>query len=285
MIPQPGMQPAMGARPGMPMQASPDNARVIREANRLQEQQRLLQTRQQQQQHPQPQQSQPQPQQSQPQQQPQFAQQASPPPNVTVPNVNGSPNNPTMLAAALQVAGGISSPSFHTPPTQGVSSASPRMGQLYHIPTISSLQNQIQRVNPNMTAEQVSKLATERLHQQQQQRMSQVAMSAAAGSIGAVATNFQAHDANFAASQSGIPNGGPGVQTPQGYSPMMRVAQVGQQNRGGVGNSPVINGATVATRASRSVTPQTQRSGSVQAGAAPGASQSPRPLQVQMANS
>src|SRR5580658_5875537 len=56
MIPQPGMQPAMGARPGMPMQASPDNARVIREANRLQEQQRLLQTRQQQQQHPQPQQ-------------------------------------------------------------------------------------------------------------------------------------------------------------------------------------------------------------------------------------
>jgi len=209
---------------------------------------------------------------------------------VTVPNVNGSPNNPTMLTAALQAAGGIQSPSFHTPPTQGVSSASPRVGQLYHlssgvIPTISNLQNQIQRVNPNMTAEQVSKLATERLHQQQQQRMSQVAMSAAAGSIGAVATNFQAHDGNFAAtSQSGIPNGGPGVQTPQGYSPMMRVAQVGQQNRGGVGNSPIINGATVATRASRSVTPQTQRSGSVQAGTAPGASQSPRPLQVQMAN-
>ncbi|OXV10196.1 hypothetical protein Egran_02042 [Elaphomyces granulatus] len=273
MMPQPGMQPVMGARPGIPMQASPDNARVIREANRLQEQQRILQSRQQQQQH----QSQPQP------------QQASPPPNVTVPNVNSSPNNTTVLAA-LQATGGIPNPSFHTPTSQGVSSASPRMGQLYHlssgvIPTISSLQTQIQRGNPNMTAEQVTKLATERLHQHQQ-RMSQVAMSAAAGNIGAVATNFQAHDGNFAAtSQSGIPNGGPGVQTSQGYSPMMRVAQVGQQNRGGVGNSPVINGATVATRASRSVTPQTQRSGSVQAGTATGANQSPRPLQVQMANS
>ncbi|GAB1217677.1 chromatin modification-related protein VID21 [Aspergillus terreus] len=198
MMPQSGMQQTPGARPGMPMQTSPDNARVIREANRLQEQQRIL---------------------------------------------------------------------------HGM------------VPTISGLQNQIQRSNPNMTPEQVNKLATERLHQYQQQRMSQVAMNAAAGNMAAVQANYQvsAHDGNFQASQTGM-NGGPRMQMAQaqGYSPMMRVPQNAQHNRVGVGGSPAMNGAVPPQ--SRSGTPQTQRSGSAQAGPMPGSSKSPNP-QAQTAGS
>ncbi|KAL1858482.1 RNA polymerase II transcription elongation factor SpEAF [Paecilomyces lecythidis] len=276
MMPQGGMQQQMAARPGIPMQASPDNARVIREANRLQEQQRILQSRQQQQQlH----------------NQQQYGQQGSHAPNVNMTNLNGSPNNPAMLAA-LQATGGMQSPPFHNGTGQGVSTVSPRMGQPNPlssgvVPTISSIQSQIQRSNPNMPADQVNKLATDRLHQYQQQRMSQVAMNAAAGNMGAVQSNFQVpHDGNFqGTSQPGIPNGTPGMQNAQtqGYSPMMRVPQNAQQNRVGVGSSPALNGA--APQQSRSATPQTQRSGSVQAGPVPGSSKSPRPPQAQMANS
>lgn len=135
-----------------------------------------------------------------------------------------------------------------------------------------------------MSPEQVNKLATERLHQYQQQRMSQVAMNAAAGNLSAVQANYQvSHDANFQAhSQPGMPNGAPGMQV-QGYSPMMRVSQNAQQNRASVANSPPMNGAV--PQPSRSATPQTQRSGSVQAGAGPGSSKSPRPPQAQMASS
>jgi chromatin modification-related protein VID21 len=265
MIPQP--------RSGMSMQSSPDNARVIREASRLQEQQRILQSRQQQQPQPQPQQF---------QVHQQFAPQSS----------NGNPNNQAMLAA-LQAAGGIQSPSFHNAAGQIVSSASPRMSQpnllsSSVIPTISSIQSQIQRSNPSMPAEQVAKIATERLHQIQQQRMSQAAMNAAAGTIGAVQANFQAHhDGNFsAATPTGMPNGGPGVQNSpaQGYSPMMRVVQPSSQGRISVANSPSMNGPTTS-QSSRSATPQAQRNGSAQSSAVPGVNKSPRPPQAQVASS
>ncbi|RAL05849.1 MYB and HSA domain protein [Aspergillus ibericus CBS 121593] len=281
MMPQSGMQQNNGARPGMPMQTPPDNTRVIREANRLQEQQRILQTRQQQ-----PHQ-QPLGQSQHPQQQfhnqPQFVPQGSHSPNPNIPNVNGTPNNPAMMAA-LQAGGGMQSPSFHNATPQGVSTPSPRMGQPNLlsggvVPTISSIQNQIQRNNPTMPPEQVSKLATDRLHQYQQQRMSQVAMSAAAGNIGSVQANYQV-DASFQSPQPSL-NGGAGMQVPQaqGYSPMMRVPQPAQQNRVGVGGSPAMNGAI--SQPSRSVTPQTQRSGSAQAGAVAGTSKSPNPPQAQ----
>ncbi|KAL2867954.1 MYB and HSA domain protein [Aspergillus lucknowensis] len=302
MMPQPGMQQNNGPRSNMSMQASPDNARVIREANRLQEQQRLLQSRQQQQHHqlqqPQPQPaSQPQgqqqqlpqqPQAQQPQQQfhaqPQFVPQGSNSPNMNMPTVNGNPNNPAVMAA-LQAGGGMQSPQFHNTTPQGVSTPSPRMGQPNLlssgvVPTISSIQSQIQRNNPNMPIEQVNKLATDRLHQYQQQRMSQVAMNAAAGNLG-VQPNYQVpHDGNFQTPQSGM-NGGPGMQVPQsqGFSPMMRVQQPAQQNRTGTGSSPAMGVAM--PQQSRSATPQTQRSGSVQTGPVPGASKSPNHPQAQ----
>ena len=288
-MPQGQIQQGVGARPGVPMQTSPDNARVIREANRLQEQQRLLQSRQQAQQIPQ-QTSQPQ----QPQQQfhnQQFAQ-GSHSPNLNMPN---GPSNPAMIAA-MQAQGGMQSPSFHGGTPQGVSTPSPRMGQSNPlssgvVPTISNYQNQIQRANPNLPPEQVNKLATDRLNQyqqQQQQRMSQqAAMNAAAGGMGNVQANYQVpHDGNFQTPpQPGVPNGNPAMQVPQnqGFSPMMRVPQANQQNRVNVTSSPAMNGAVPQT--SRSATPQTQRSGSAQAGAVQGSSKSPHPPAAQTATS
>jgi chromatin modification-related protein VID21 len=269
------------------MQTSPDNARVIREANRLQEQQRLLQSsRQQAQQLPQ----QPgQAQQAQPQFHNQQFAQGSPSPNLNMPNV---PNNPAMLAA-MQAQGGMQSPSFHGGTPQGVSTPSPRMGQPNPlssgvVPTISHLQNQIQRENPNLPPEQVNKLATDRLNRYQQQRMSQqAAMNAAAGGMNNVQTNYQVpHDNNFQnPPQPGVPNGNPAMQVPQnqGFSPMMRVPQANQQNRVNVSSSPAMNG--VVPQTSRSGTPQTQRSGSAQAGAVQGSSKSPHPPAAQTATS
>lgn len=274
MVPQGGMQQQVNGRVGVPNQTSPDNARVIREANRVQEQQRLLQSRQQQHQF----------------QGPQYNQQGSHnSPNMN--NVNPNPNNPAMLSA-MQGNNGMGSPSYQNPSlAQNVSSASPRMGQPNPlssgvVPTISNLQSSIQRNNPNMTSEQVNKLATERLHQYQQQRMSQVAMNAAAGNIGAVSGNYQVPpDVNMQhpPSQTGMSNGSPPVQNSQiqGYSPMMRVSQPGPPNRVGVG-SPAVNGTM--PQQSRSATPQNQRSGSAQLNTAPGSNKSPRAPPVQMAN-
>lgn len=282
MMPQSGIQQGAGARPGMTMQGSPDNARVIREANRLQEQQRMLQSRQQQQQH---QQGQPQQSQQQFSNQQQFGPQGSHSPSPNMASVNGVPNNAGMVAA-LQTGGGMQSPSFHN--AQGVATSSPRMGQPNPlssgvVPTISSIQSQIQRNNPNMTPEQVSKLATERLHQYQQQRMSQVAMNAAAGNVGAVQPNYQApHDGNFQQQPQHGLNGGMQVHQAQGYSPMMRVPQNAQQSRMGVGNSPAMNGAV--SQQSRSSTPQTQRGGNAQAGSKPGSSNNPHLQQAQIAS-
>lgn len=284
MMPQSGMQQAAGGRPGMPMQTSPDNTRVIREANRLQEQQRILQNRQQQAH----QQTQPQPNPQFHNQQP-FGSQGSHSPNLNMANVNGTPNNPAMMAA-LQAGGGMQSPSFHNGTTQGVSNSSPRMGQPNPlssgmVPTISNIQSQIQRANPNMPPEQVNKLATDRLHQYQQQRMSQVAMNAAAGNIGGVQANYQVSpDVNFHQSPPVGTNGNSGMQVPaQGYSPMMRVPQPAQQSRMGVANSPSMNGAV--PQPSRSATPQAQRSNSSQGIPVPGSNKSPNAPPAQTATS
>ncbi|KAE8551678.1 hypothetical protein EYB25_005568 [Talaromyces marneffei] len=262
MVPQQGLPQQMAGRPGIPIQNSPDNARVIREASRLQEQQRLLQSRQQQ--------GQPMPQAGQQQfQSPQqFAQQA--------------------MLAAMQAASGMGSPSPYNN-AQGVPTASPRMGQPNHlssgvVPTITNIQNQIQRTHPNLSPEQVAKLATERLHvyQQQQQRMTQAAMNAAVGNAGAIPANFQMPpDPSFQGSPQ--PNGNVAMQNSQAqFSPMMRVAQPNQPNRVPVASSPSMNGS-VLPQQSRSATPQTQRSGSVQTGPVPGTNQSPRPPAAQMA--
>lgn len=271
MVPQPGMQQQIAARPGIAIQGSPDNARIMREANRLSEQQRMLQSRQQQGQQPGQQQF---------HNTQQFNQQGTHSPNVNVQGMNGNPSNAAMIAA-MQAAGGMASPSFHGTNAQGISPSSPRMAQPPHlstgvVPTITNIQNQIQRNHPNLTPEQVTKLATERLHvyQQQQQRMSQAAMNANAGNMNAVQSNYQiSPDSNFQANgNAGIPNS----QTQ--FSPLMRVAQPNQQNHVPVGSSPSMNGSVLPQ--SRSATPQAQRSGS-----AAGTNKSPHPPPAQMASS
>lgn len=286
MMPQNQMQQPVGTRPSMQMQGSPDNTRVIREANRLQEQQRMLQSRQQQV----PQQGQPQQAQQQFSNQ-QFAAQGSHSPNLSMANVNGT-NNPTMMAALQAQGGGMQSPSFQGT-TQGVSTPSPRMGQPNPlssgmVPTISNYQSQIQRANPNLPADQVNKLATDRLMQHQQQRMSQqAAINAAGGVMNNAQANYQVpHDGNFQTPpQPGMPNGNSAIQVPQnqGFSPMMRVPQNNQQNRVAPTSSPAMNGAV--PQSSRSATPQTQRSGSAQAGAVQGPNKSPHQPAAQTATS
>lgn len=244
------------------MQAIPDSARVLREANRLQEQQRFLQSRQQHQQQGL----------SQQQSQAHFVAQGAHTSNMNM-AANGTHNNPAMMAAFHP---GMQSPrSFPNGTAQNVSTPSPRMGQPNPlslssglVPTINNIESQIQRSNPHMTPEQVSKVATERLQQYQQR----VSMNAA------VQGGYQLpHDANFQAhAQHGMHSNAPGIQL-QGFSPVMRA----QQGRVSVGNSPPMNGAVMA-QPSRSATPQMQRTSSGGAGA--GAASSPRPPQTQMAS-
>lgn len=295
MMPQGAIQQPIAGRPGVPHpQSSPDNARIIREASRLQEQQRLVQSRQQQQQqqqHPQHPQHQHQFQNQQP-----FVPQGphSSPNNMNMANVNANSNS-TPSITALQSASGVASPSFHAPSVvQGVSSASPRMNQPTPLsnspmPTLSSLQNTIQRTNPSIPPEQANKLATERLHHYQQQRMSQAAMNAAAGNMGAVPAGFQMQNDNNVQhlSQGNMANGSTPLQSSQaqGYSPLMRVTQSGQQGRMGV-NSPAMNGMVL--QQSRSATPQAHRSGSTSGGppsAPPPPGKSPHPTPAQTASS
>ncbi|KAF7717361.1 Chromatin modification-related eaf1-like protein [Penicillium ucsense] len=282
MLPQ-GQLANVASRSGMQMQASPENARVIREANRVQEQQRLLQSRQQQ--IPQSQvQGQQAPQQFHTQQ---FAPQGGPSPNINMSGVNGASSNPAMIAA-LQAQAGIQSPSLHSGTPQGVSSPTPRLAQPSTLAgggnTISAFQTQLQRAHPNMSAEQVNKLATEHLNQYQQQRLSQqAAMNATGGGMSNAQAKFSApHDSKFQGPQQvALPNGGAAMQVPQnqGFSPMMRVPQSTPQNRANVTSSPVVNGS--APQPSRSATPQTQRSGSAQAGAVSGQNRSPHPTPAQ----
>ncbi|KAJ5666079.1 uncharacterized protein N7477_008527 [Penicillium maclennaniae] len=283
-MPQGQMQPGLGARPTLPVQTSPENDRIVREATRLQEQQRALQSRQQTQV---PQQS------GQPQQatqqfhNQQFAQGSS---NLNMPN---GPNNPAIIAA-MQAQGGMQSSSFHSGTPQGVSTPSPRMAQPNPlssgvVPTISTYQNQIQQANPNLPLEQVNKMATDRLNAYRQQRSisQQAAMNAAAGGMNNVQANYPVpHDGNFQTPpQPGVPNGNPAMQVPQnqGFSPMMRVPQANQQNRVNVNSSPAMNSAV--SQASRSATPQTQRSGSAQAAAMQDSNKSPHPPAAQIARS
>ncbi|EFR01681.1 MYB and HSA domain-containing protein [Nannizzia gypsea CBS 118893] len=241
MMPQQGLQQPISGRPGLPIQTSPDNSRIIREANRLQEQQRLLQSRQQQHQFHGGQQG--------------FVPQQGP---HSSPNMNATPatagNNPALMAA-FQTATNGGSPSFAASSLAPgmMPAASPRMNHpstplnnAPALPNLNNIQASLQRLHPTMSQEQISKLATERLqqYQQQQQRLSQAALNAAAGNLGVsnLPPNYQAGNSGQQIPQQGTVNGVPSVplqnQT-QGYMNRLGVSQAnGQQNRPGVGIAP-----------------------------------------------
>ncbi|KAK2748295.1 chromatin modification- protein VID21 [Myotisia sp. PD_48] len=282
MMPQPGLQQPIGGRPpGLPIQ-TPENARIFREASRVQEQQRLVQSRQ---------------------QQHQFHSQ-QPQPFVPQPLSSGintpaaaNQNNPALMAAFQAAASGVASPSFPASSlVSNASTASPRMNHLtsnplvnpQSMPTVASIQNSFQRTHPNLPQDQINKMATERLqhYQQQQQRLSQAALNAAAGNLAAMPPAFQIQrDANVQqVPQQPVPNGVAPVQNPQaqGYSNLMRASPASQPSRMGIG-SPAMN--NIVMQQSRSVTPQNHRTGAAQGAQPQPQGQSPRPAQVQMASS
>ncbi|KAK2820062.1 hypothetical protein FQN49_007757 [Arthroderma sp. PD_2] len=299
MMPQQGLQQPISGRPGLPIQNSPENSRIIREANRLQEQQRLLQSRQQQHQFNSGQQT--------------FVPQQGPhsSPNMNAANA-ATANNPALMAA-FQAATNAGSPSFAASSLAPgiIPNASPRMNHqpttlsnAPSMPTVNNIQTSLQRLHPNMPQDQVSKLAAERLqqYQQQQQRLSQAALNAAAGNIGVGALpNYQAGNSGQQIPQQGAVNGTPPLplqNQSQGYLNRLGVSQAGQQNRPGVGvGSPALT--SMLMHQSRSATPQNQRPASAQGGpqqqqpqqqqsqqqqTQPQPGKSPRPPQAQTAS-
>ncbi|KAL9112472.1 MAG: hypothetical protein Q9227_003314 [Pyrenula ochraceoflavens] len=250
-----------------PQITSPENMRVLIEANRLQEQQRFAAARQQMAA-------------QQAGQQNQQAPQTSPQSQMAAINGASSNHNAAMFAA-MQASNGVSSPSLNTNGSNNVmatgSSTSPRMnvGQSLSsgvTPQINRLIQQISQRQPDLSPEEVKRVATQQLVQQHQHQrsMNQAALNAAAGAANAgiygmrmggmqsgMMTNEQVHQYSMLRHRAPMSNG----------SPSMNMAR------------PVSGHGQ-----SRSATPQIQRSDSqgLQMNGQNGHSQSPTMSQQQM---
>lgn len=214
--------------------ASPENLRMYMEATRLQqEQQRYVHQRQIAQQ--QGQQSQP----------GQPGSQTSPKPSMAMMN-GASANTPNMMAA-MQANGNLSPAVSNGSQTNGAtpagSSTSPRLttaGQQLSsgmMPQISQLMARIAAQQPDLSNDEIQRRATQQLarnSQQQQSRMNQAALNAAAGAANA------AHSAHFAATYGNGAMGSNMQQQPQGgmmtneqvqrYSQTLKQQAVAQRN-------------------------------------------------------
>jgi chromatin modification-related protein VID21 len=268
-IPQAPMQNPVGSsQRGMPS-STPDrilleNARIQYEQRRLLEQQRQLQQGQ-----------------MQGQAIPRGQVGPSSSPNMNA--INGLGGQSTMqqnnaLMQALQAASnsnGMPGNGFNGYPTG--TSASPRMSQSHlsgpnqpqqlsngMIPQVNAISHQIKARHPQLSQDQVTRMATDQLLRQHQ--MSQSAMNAAAGGGGPT-------------TQAAMMNSNAPLGNPQLYAQMLRAHQASQSR----GSSSGSNGARPP---SRSATPQNQRGDGPQgtSGQPPaGQNQSPRPPQAQMA--
>ncbi len=108
---------------------------------------------------------------------------------------------------------------------------------------------------------------------------SQAAMNAAAGNSAAAAANYgMPNDGSF---QPPLAQSGGMAFTNAQYAQMIRAQQQNQQRSGSAGAAMANGTAPNGRQLSRSGTPQTHRSGSVQA---PGAGKSPRPPQAQISS-
>lgn len=304
-------------RPTIGPHTSPaDNARILREATRLQEQQRLVQSRQQQQQngsqahHQFPHQTQP--------FLPQGTMSRTSPGFAAPKQANGNSRSPSMLGVSFPAAGKANSPPFHPSALIGHTSVAPMNsinatqhttsplfasasphGNPAHsaaalaqgLPNIHTLQASIQRSNPKLTPEQAKKIATEKLHQFQQQRMSQLTLAGAVGNMnGMNPASFGQHNLHAVHANQhphGHPNGQVGMRNPVPLSRphtspgdgagdtnnMQRVSSQGHTAQGGTsmlpsgshqgqGYSPLMR--TVTTQAHAQVQPQRQFSPSYQ---------------------
>ncbi|KAK5045284.1 hypothetical protein LTR84_009390 [Exophiala bonariae] len=305
-----GMTPQMQAQmQAAQMQArgqatSPQQMRILQEAQRVQQEQLMRQA-----------------------QQAQNGAHSSPNnPHATLANGKGM-NNPAYMVA-MGGANGVPSPSGH----MNGNSASPRppsSGQALssgHIPVLTQVANKIREHHPNLPEEDIQRLASQQISSYQQQATAaaagqtikrpphnQAALNAAIGAVNAGNHASNAAAAAAAAAQYGHPGMMTNEQVQQ-YNQRMRMQQAqqnaargmqgqiqGQMQPGmmggmtnGMSNSPVMNLArpvsqhTNQGQMSRSATPRDQRSGSQSNpngnvngnGAAP--QSSPRPAQPTM---
>lgn len=209
---------------------------------------------------------------------------------------NGQGMNNASYIAAMSQANGQPSPSSAVPNAASPRPNSSHMGQSLSsgsVPKINQLYASIKERNPNMSDEEVQKIATQQLFQWQQQAtaaaagqagrpkaVNQAALNAAMGAQNSAA--FAAHAAT--SFQPGMPNTAQGMMSydqVQQYNQRMRLQQAQQHAArgmqvpmapgmgGAMSNSPVLNMARPVSQhgqqqaMSRSATPRDQRSGSV----------------------
>lgn len=258
------MQPQLGIQHRLPVSMVSDNARIIQEASRLSNEQRLLAAQGQ-------------------QQQPPSNGQAGISTSPNMSRINAAPHHNTSLFGGIQFRSGSPSVSGRPPPNG--SSASPIINNPSQpqplsngtIPVINQIQNQVKARHPQASPEQINAITTDTLSQY---RMShpQAALQAAAGNPNAAAMSHNASINGIKSSsqsqQQAMMSGVNGVNSrammnPQEYAQRMMSQQSGQQSRS------MSSGLQSARTMSRSATPQTHP------GHAP--SHSPRSSQAPMA--
>lgn len=226
-----------GLAAGRGLGSSPEHMRVLYEANRLQQQQQHMLAARQQQHHLQ-------------QGSNGSTGQHSPPnmPSVGVAGANGNSNSSAFLTA-LAAGNGVPSPSMQGGHANGVGNAgSPRLanGQSLSsgvMPAISQRAAGIQRQNPELSSEEIQRIATSQLNAYRQhaaQNVSQKSMNQAALNAAAGAANAGAHAAN--ASSYGRQQGMMTNEQVQAYSGQLRQEQAAQRANGGYGGASLSAG-------------------------------------------
>lgn len=167
--------------------------------------------------------------------------------NAGIAGGNGNPNSPAFLAA-MAASNGVPSPSMPGSHTNGIGNAgSPRLASGHSLssgvmPAISQLATGIQRQNPEMSAEDVQRLATSQLNAYRQhaaQNASQKSMNQAALNAAAGAANASAHAANTSSyNRQGMMTN----EHVQAYNAQLRQQQASQRANGGYGSASLSAG-------------------------------------------
>jgi chromatin modification-related protein VID21 len=228
-----------GLAAGRGLGNSPEHMRVLYEANRLQQQQQLMLAARQQQHHHQGSNG-------------SSGQHSSPNmTNVGLAGANANPNSPAFLAA-LANNNGVPSPSVPIGHANGVGNAgSPRLPSSHSlssntgmVPAISQMAATIQRQNPEMSPEDIQRLATAQynVYRQQlaqntpsQKSMNQAALNAAAG--GSNASTVAANSGSYSRQQGMMTN-----EQVQVYNTQLRQQQAAQRASGGYGAGSLSSG-------------------------------------------
>lgn len=269
-VPQAQMQSYLQGQQRLPSQVGPDNARIIMEASRLSEQQRLMQQRQ-----------------YQAQGQPNGINGLSSSHNSGNLGLQQQQANVTHVAN-LQAASGKPSPSANGNSSYSRSSTSPSVSattQTQHlsggmVPILNQITNQIKAMNPQATNEQVKQMATASLNQhlRSQNQMPAAHNMGLNGSMQQLSPQQQqqalAYNANIMNPQ----------MNSQMYAQYMRSQQASQQTRnmGGDGR-PESRGTPTHVKSGSNGGGSSGNGNGNGNGNSNGTSQSPRPPQAQMA--